>query len=293
MGAGCWRAMQIFSSRSRSDVEVTPLSFQFALNGAIALFLGLLGGIFFARAIRTGQGEVAWRVVHAGACMAGAMLLAIAVPVQWIDLPASLRVALGVGFIGGAYLLCAGMFIAAIWSTRGIPGGGSALNRLVSGLYATGTAFSFAGSGLLIAGLLASQWAHAGNASAASGGLVQPLADQSRARGCGWYASAAEVGHGTMFFAELDESAAYMNIRGTDVRIMPDPGRSAGSRFRVGDTLTRTYLGDGVQVEARFRITDVCPPDTESCEVTKYDARFEVTSSGSRQVVAATGERGC
>ena len=134
---------------------MNSLSLQFALHGSIALFLGLLGGIFFARAIRTSRGEVAWRVVHSGACVAGAMLLAIAVPAQWVDLPDSLRVALGVGFIGGAYLLCAGMFIAAIWNTRGIPGGGSGLNRLVSGLYATGTALSFVGSGLLIAGLLA------------------------------------------------------------------------------------------------------------------------------------------
>lgn len=135
---------------------MNPLSLQFALHGAIALFSGFLGGIFFARAIKLGRSEVAWRVVHAGGCSAGAMLLAIAVPVQWVNLPLPLRITLGVGFIGGTYLLCLGMYVAAIWGARGIPGGGSPLNKLVSGLYAAGTAFSFLGCGLLIAGLLGS-----------------------------------------------------------------------------------------------------------------------------------------
>jgi hypothetical protein len=135
---------------------MNSLSLQFALHGALALLFGLVGGIFFFRAIKLGRGEVAWRVVHAGACSAGAMLLAIAVPVQWIDLPNPFRVALGIGFIGGTYLLCLGMYIAAIWGVRGIPGNRGRLDRVVSGLYAAGTGLSLAGSGLLIAGLLGS-----------------------------------------------------------------------------------------------------------------------------------------
>ena len=44
---------------------VTPLALQFALHGAIALMSGLVGGLFFAGAIKLKRGEVAWRVVHA------------------------------------------------------------------------------------------------------------------------------------------------------------------------------------------------------------------------------------
>jgi hypothetical protein len=49
---------------------MTPIALQFALHGSIALMSGLIGGLFFARAIKRKHGEVAWRVVHAGGCSA-------------------------------------------------------------------------------------------------------------------------------------------------------------------------------------------------------------------------------
>lgn len=133
---------------------MTVLALQFALHGALLLMSGLIGGLFFARAIKQRRGEVAWRVVHAGGCAAGVMLLAIAAPSQWLSLSTTAKVVLAVGLIGGSYLLCLGMYIAAIWDTRGIPGGGSPLNRLVSGLYGVGTVMAIAGNVLLIAGFL-------------------------------------------------------------------------------------------------------------------------------------------
>lgn len=140
---------------------MTPLALQFALHGSIALMLGLIGGLFFARAIRLRRAEVAWRVVHAGACSAGAMLLAIAVPSQWVALSGALKLTMAIGLVGGVYFLCAGMYIAAIWSARGIPGGGPALNRFVSGLYGVGTAITLIGGTLLTFGLLRSALASA------------------------------------------------------------------------------------------------------------------------------------
>jgi hypothetical protein len=133
-----------------------PLALQLALHGSILLMAGLIGGLFFARAIRLKRGEVAWRVVHAGGVAVGAMLLALAVPSQWMTLGSSARLGLGIGFIGGSYLLCLGMFIAAIFDTRGIPGAGPPLNRLVAGLYGLGTVMTLAGCALLIIGLLGS-----------------------------------------------------------------------------------------------------------------------------------------
>jgi len=135
---------------------LTPLALQFALHGSIALMSGLIGGLFFARAIKVRKGEVAWRVVHAGGCSAGAMLLAIAVPSQWVTLGEALAIAMGVGLIVGSYVLCLGMYVAAIWDTRGIPGGGTPLNRLVAGLYGVGTIMSLIGGGLLVLGLFRS-----------------------------------------------------------------------------------------------------------------------------------------
>ena len=133
---------------------MTPIALQFALHGSIALMSGLIGGLFFARAIKIKHGEVAWRVVHAGGCSAGAMLLAIAVPAQWVARSAVTNIPMAIGLIGGSYLLCLGMFVAAIWDTRGIPGGGSALNRLVAALYSVGTLMTLLGCALLAYGLL-------------------------------------------------------------------------------------------------------------------------------------------
>lgn len=130
------------------------LAGQFALHGAILLMSGLIGGIFFARAIRIRRGEVAWRVVHSGGCAAGAMLLAIAAPSQWVGVGDFARISMGAGLIGGSYVLCLGMYIAAIRGARGIPGGGSSLNRLVSMLYAAGTVMAMVGAAVLIVGLL-------------------------------------------------------------------------------------------------------------------------------------------
>jgi hypothetical protein len=133
---------------------VTPLALQFALHGSIALMSGLIGGLFFARAIKRKHGEVAWRVVHAGGCSAGAMLLAIAAPSQWVAKSAAMNITMAIGLIGGSYVLCLGMYVAAIWDTRGIPGGGSPLNRLVASLYSIGTLMTLVGGALLVYGLL-------------------------------------------------------------------------------------------------------------------------------------------
>lgn len=130
------------------------LSMHFALHGAIVLLAGLVGGLFFARAIRLARGEVAWRVVHAGGCAAGVMLLALAVPTQWVVMSPILQGLMALGFVLGTYLLVLGMFIAAIRSARGIPAGGSRVNRLVATLYATGTIATLTGSALLVLGLL-------------------------------------------------------------------------------------------------------------------------------------------
>src|SRR5689334_23282184 len=76
----CTLARHVISPTPSLLPPADPLALQFALHGSIALLLGLIGGLFFARAIKTRHGEVAWRVVHAGGCSAGAMLLAIAMP---------------------------------------------------------------------------------------------------------------------------------------------------------------------------------------------------------------------
>lgn len=63
---------------------------------------------------------------------------------------------MGLGFIAGSYALLFGMYITAIWDTRGIPGGGSLLNRLVAWLYPAGAVLTLIGCALLVLGLVRS-----------------------------------------------------------------------------------------------------------------------------------------
>jgi hypothetical protein len=129
------------------------IAMHFALHGAIVLLAGLIGGLCFVRAIRRGQTEVAWRVVYAGGCGAGVMLLALAVPAQWVVMPPVLQGLMLVALVLGTYLLVIGMYVAALRDARGSPGGGMA-HRVVTQLYAAGTITSLAGCALLVFGLL-------------------------------------------------------------------------------------------------------------------------------------------
>lgn len=52
--------------------------YYFILNGFIALFVSVIAGYAFAKAIKsTPDREVAWRVVHSGGSVAGIMLMTL------------------------------------------------------------------------------------------------------------------------------------------------------------------------------------------------------------------------
>ncbi|MFO0845812.1 MAG: hypothetical protein U0797_26090 [Gemmataceae bacterium] len=123
-----------------------------AFHGAVVLLIGLLGGLGFARAIRTGKNEVAWRVVHSGGAVAGVMLLSLAALLPLAALP-TWAVALTVwALVGGTYLFVLGMVVAAVTGERGLERGGSRANRWVNRLYRAGTVASLLGGGLLVIG---------------------------------------------------------------------------------------------------------------------------------------------
>jgi hypothetical protein len=127
--------------------------------------------------------------------------------------------------------------------------------------------------------------------AAAQAPLLAPLQNQDRVPGCAWLASAPSLGEGYMFMAEYDDSAAWMNIDGDDAVLELVEAR--GSLHSVGDVMERIYRAAGVDVLARYTVTWVCPADTESCEVTRFGATFEVTTADHIQIVAASGAMGC
>lgn len=126
-----------------------------ALQGALILTIGLIGGILFVKAISTGKGEVAWRVVHSGGSMAGIMLLVFVPILPLMALPTWALHAFGWSFSVGTWLLVIGMVVAAISGQRGIEKGGIRCNQIVRGFYSLGTLLSLVGSAFLVFGLLA------------------------------------------------------------------------------------------------------------------------------------------
>nr|CAS02448.1 putative integron gene cassette protein [uncultured bacterium] len=122
--------------------------------------------------------------------------------------------------------------------------------------------------------------------------LLAPLHNQSAVDGCSWSASSRGVGKGYIFLAEYDQSKILMNIGGvdTDLRLIS----SRGNLSRLGSVATDVYRSQaGTVVYATYRTTWRCPVGQESCEVTRFDATYEVTTGSRRQVVHGTGAVGC
>lgn len=127
--------------------------------------------------------------------------------------------------------------------------------------------------------------------SAESTHLVAPLKNQGAIDGCSWSASSLSLGSGDIFISEYDDSRSLMNIDGSDVELVM--ATSQGKLEEIGDILERTYRAEGVSVKARYRATSVCADDDEHCEITEYNAIFDVSKGSKRQVVQATGDVGC
>jgi hypothetical protein len=125
---------------------------QLVFHGGLLLLIGLLGGFFFARAIKSGVQEVAWRVVHSGSTMAGIMLIALAPVAPKLVLPAWATLAFAWSIIGGSDVFVVAMVIAAFTGGRGLSRGGTAANRLVLALYQAGTVLSLIACVLLVIG---------------------------------------------------------------------------------------------------------------------------------------------
>ena len=128
------------------------LSQQLVLHGSVVLLAGFIGGMFFARAIKREHGEVAWRVVHAGASMGGVMLVALGPAVPQLALSAWEAGIIGWSLIAGVELFVVGMVLAAISGRRGLSRRGGATQRTVWAFYMLGSALTLIGCVALVWG---------------------------------------------------------------------------------------------------------------------------------------------
>ena len=124
------------------------------LHGLIILMVGLIGGYFFAHAIKKKDGgEVAWRVVHSGGCAAGVLLIALGGVINRLAILDLMNSFILWGVVSSTYLLIIGMVIAAISGERGIgnsEGKKSSLWKIVYYLYGVGALVSILSIGTLI-----------------------------------------------------------------------------------------------------------------------------------------------
>ncbi len=112
--------------------------YPFILNGIIVLYVSVVGGYAFAKAIKTKpEREVAWRVVHSGGSMAGVMLIALGAAWNFIKLDVYEK-PVGWSLIVSTYLMIVGMFLAAMTGKRGLHSSSKGIEKIIYLLYASG-----------------------------------------------------------------------------------------------------------------------------------------------------------
>ena len=108
------------------------------LNGVLTLFVSIVGGFAFAKAIKSNpEREVAWRVVHSGGSMAGIMLMVFGCAWHYITL-GNYECAVGWSLIISTELMVVGMFLAAISGKRGLSSDSRGIEKSVYLLYMIG-----------------------------------------------------------------------------------------------------------------------------------------------------------
>jgi hypothetical protein len=84
-----------------------------------------------------------------------------------------------------------------------------------------------------------------------------------------------------------------MNVDGQDIELTAE-GRKSGADVSDWDCLThQEYVGKGVIVQVDLQKTGGCPPESEECEVSDYNATITAEKGGMRQVVKGKGSCGC
>jgi hypothetical protein len=95
-----------------------------------------------------------------------------------------------------------------------------------------------------------------------------------------------------IFDADLEDSGR-MNIDGRDVDLRLVDNDEPNRKLKVGENFSKTYAGGNLNVRIDYVVAEVCDPNDEGCEVTRYLATITIDRNGVKQKVKARGLGGC
>jgi len=139
-------------------VAIDKLAIQLALHGVLVVIVGVIAGLLLYRSIldRSGVADTRkadWHLLHAGGTARGILLIALAAIIHLPALAPWQLQLLAWSIIYFVWTSTLAMLIRAVSGEPGFRWTGTASNRLVYFLYATGTLTLFPGLLLLAVGL--------------------------------------------------------------------------------------------------------------------------------------------
>ena len=92
----------------------------------------------------------------------------------------------------------------------------------------------------------------------------------------------------------LDKASVTVRVEGQKRELKFFSSTEKKSDPKKGDTFTRVYADGKLKLKLNYRTTFACPPDSETCEVTRYAIDGEILE-GTRKNSFKTlkGECGC
>ena len=119
--------------------------------------------------------------------------------------------------------------------------------------------------------------------------LIKPVSDPLVLDSPYWYVR-TPADESKVFFLFDDHYAALMNIDGSDV-LLNLTGKH-GSAGKVGDVIALEFEADKIRVQARFKVSWLCPKSDDDCSVTSYDVTIKVTKGSRSESIDAVGSSG-
>lgn len=122
--------------------------------------------------------------------------------------------------------------------------------------------------------------------------VIGDIKNTKEVQGCG--CSLQQKGKpGYVFWSELSQKSALMNIDGKDRILKLISETPATGKQKKGDRSTSIYKAGKINVRIERVATSVCRQGDQECEATGYDGKIKLKIGDRQQVISVTGDCGC